>query len=148
MHNGFESRFSEYQTDIISVCLEYCEKKCDKIFIHIIFGDDTVFSNFFYQIDGTMRKKARLANSGISGSLLRQKSALKIISDDGKKIMALFEEFKRQIPTEIKLTYDAASKGLKADYKYEPVTSAEKSETAVTDAWFEELADIPGAAGS
>ena len=139
MANSFESRFSEYQAGMINVCLEYCQYKCDKVYVHIINGKDSVFTNFFFSINGILRKKSNLGDSDATVSMPRQKEALKIVSDNAKKIYALFEEYKRPTPTELKIVYDARSKGLKADYSYEPVVSADKPETAVTEAWFNEI---------
>ena len=36
MKEGFEQIFSDIQTDMVSICLEYVEKKADKIYICII----------------------------------------------------------------------------------------------------------------
>ena len=34
MKEGFEQIFSDIQTDMVSICLEYVEKKADKIYIY------------------------------------------------------------------------------------------------------------------
>ena len=136
MDSNFEKQFSELQADMISICLEYSERKCETIFIHIICENESVFANFFFRINGIMRKKAKLNDAESSVSMARQKEALSIITKDTRKIIDLCEKNGRPVPTEFKLVYDVASGSLQADYSYEPVTSSQKSDRIVSEEWF------------
>lgn len=136
MNSSFEKQFSELQADMISVCLEYCERKSEMIFIHIICENNSIFSNFFFRIDGIMRKKGRLNDAAAPVSIVRQKEALSIITKDVREIISLCEKNGRPVPTEFKLVYDVAMGSLKADYSYESVTSSMKSDRVVSEEWF------------
>ena len=136
MNSSFEKQFSELQADMISVCLEYCERKSEMIFIHIICENNSVFSNFFFRIDGIMRKKGRLSDTAAPVSIVRQKEALSIITKDVREIIGLCEKNGRPMPTEFKLVYDVAKGSLKSDYSYESVTSSMKSDRVVSEEWF------------
>lgn len=142
MNNNFETRFSGYQSDIISLCLEYCDGKCDKIYVHANMSDGTVFTNFFYRINGVVRKKHKLSDTNTTVSYQKQKAALKIITTNVWNIVALFEEFKRQVPCEMKIIYNANDKSIKANYSYEP--KAVMSDVTITEAWFKEIEEGQG----
>ena len=136
MDNSFEKQFSELQADMVSVCLEYSERKCETIFIHIICEKDSVFSNFFFRTNGIMRKKGKLSDMEPPVSMMRQKEALSIITNDTRKIIDLCGKSGKPMPTEFKLVYDVTAGSLKADYSYDPVTSPEKSDRIVSEEWF------------
>ena len=136
MDNNFEKQFSDLQADMISVCLEYSERKCETIFIHIICENDSVFTNFFFRTNGTLRRKGKLSDTEASVSMTRQKEALSIITNNMREIISLCDKNSKPVPTEFKLVYDVAMRSLKAEYSYEPITSPEKSDRIVSDEWF------------
>ncbi len=47
MKEGFEQIFSDIQTDMVSICLEYVEKKADKIYIYASYEAKTISCDFF-----------------------------------------------------------------------------------------------------
>ena len=52
MKEGFEQIFSDIQTDMVSICLEYVEKKADKIYIYASYEAKTISCDFFYSVNG------------------------------------------------------------------------------------------------
>ena len=139
MDGSFEKQFSELQADMISVCFEYCERKSDTIFVHFICENNSIFANFFFRIDGNMRKKGRLDDSGTPVSVMRQKEALSIITNDMRAILSLCDQNSKPVPTEIRIVYDVKKDSLRADYHYDQICSSEKTDRAVSDEWFDEL---------
>ncbi|WP_058487118.1 hypothetical protein [Defluviitalea phaphyphila] len=66
---------------------------------------------------------------------------MNIINEDIEKIHKLCNEYKRPMPTEIKLIYDVKKNSLKAEYKYDMVYSNDPIKTAydVAMEWFEKI---------
>ena len=50
MGKMFEDYFSEIQADMVSICLEYVEKRAEKIYIYCSFEDGMISSGFFYKL--------------------------------------------------------------------------------------------------
>ena len=76
----FEDYFTEIQSDMVSICLEYVENKADEIYIYTSFESNVATSNYFYNIGGNILKKHNLnnANNGFNYdvSLERQRDCL------------------------------------------------------------------------
>lgn len=51
MGKMFEDYFSEIQADMVSICLEYVEKRAEKIYIYCSFEDGMISSGFFYKVN-------------------------------------------------------------------------------------------------
>ena len=71
----------------------------------------------------------------------RQKALLNIILEDIKKIHALCAEYRKDMPTEMKLIYDVKKNSLKADYCYENLWTDSETKLAlhICEEWFEEV---------
>ncbi|EJO5349458.1 hypothetical protein ACTQ4K_15580 [Clostridium sporogenes] len=149
MNKSFEDFFSELQADMVSICLEYVENKADKIYIYCSFEECIISSDFFYVINDKTVRKHKLndaINIGIDGfrydtSVERQKGVISIINEDIEKIYMLCKEYKREMPTEIKLIYDVNKNSLKAEYKYNLIYSNDPIKTAddIAIEWFENI---------
>jgi hypothetical protein len=137
----FEKQFSGLQADMISVCLEYCERKCNQIFVHIICDDGNIFVDFFFCTNGKMQKRWEINNLDVAVSNMRQKEALSIIMQNAKKILELCKTDKKPMPTELKLVYDIEAGRLNADYNYDMVFSLDKSKRIISEEWFCQLAN-------
>lgn len=130
----FEDYFTEIQSDMVSICLEYVENKADEIYIYTSFESNVATSNYFYNIGGNILKKHNLnnANNGFNYdvSLERQRDCLQILIDDIKQLVEVCKKYGRPMPTEIKMVYDVKTKQFNADYKYNLVHSNHKTKTA------------------
>ncbi len=71
----------------------------------------------------------------------RNFTVLDILNEDIGKIKALCKEYKRDMPTEMKLMYDVQSGNFKAEYKYDLVYTNDEIKTAthIFNEWFEEI---------
>ena len=149
MSKVFEDYFSELQTDMVSICLEYVEKKADKIYIYCSFEKGVISSDFFYCINDKVVRKHKLndavtMDSGkfrYDTSVARQKGVMNIINDDIEKLYKICNQYNKEMPTEIKLVYDVNKNSLKANYKYDLVYSNDPIKTAddIAMEWFEEV---------
>ena len=147
MNIVFEDYFSELQADMVSICMENVEKRANIIYVYCSCEKNTVASSYFYNINGKIVSRSKL-NDAISlsdkaydVSIERQKAVTEIINENIKKIMKVCSEYKRPMPTEMKLIYHVNENSLKAEYKYENVYSETQTKTAydAADEWFDEI---------
>lgn len=146
MTKAFEDNFSEFQADMVAICLEYASNRVDEIYIYCSSEEKVISSNFFFRINGMLVRKHKLndvANFGTdvftyNTSGYRQRVALKIINENIEKIIELCKEFDRKMPTEMKLIYNVKRNSLVADYKYDLVYTNDPEKTAddVENEWF------------
>lgn len=52
MYQVFEDKFSEIQTDMIDICLEYANYDADMVYIYASSESNMVTCNYFYKING------------------------------------------------------------------------------------------------
>ena len=83
----FENHFSEIQTDMVDICLEYVEDRAEKIYIYCSFEGGVQSCNFFYKVNGKVVKKSRLNDVIVDGqeeydvSIPRQRDVMAILND-------------------------------------------------------------------
>ncbi|WP_212926554.1 immunity protein YezG family protein [Oceanobacillus sp. J11TS1] len=143
----FEAKFSELQADMVSICMEYVENRADKIYVYASCERNLISSKFFYLINNKLVKSHKLNDALKQGekdydvSLDRGFMVLDIINEDIEKIKKICEEYKKDMPTEMKLIYDVRSGKFKAEYKYDFVYTDKDHKTAsdIADEWFEEI---------
>jgi len=133
----FEKQFSDFQADMVSICLEYCEKKADTIFIYTIYWQEkkimsSTSTNFFFRVNNEMRAKHKIDGDV---SFERQKATMKILAENATKIAKLFEQHNRPLPSEMKIVYDVNTNSIKADYTYD-LDFAGKGSHDLHDEWF------------
>ncbi|KFZ40026.1 MULTISPECIES: hypothetical protein [Thermoactinomyces] len=148
MEKVFEDYFSELQGEIVAICAEYADYKADGIYIYCSYEDKMYSFNVFYKMNGKVVHKHRLNETLEEGqrerfdvSRERQRSMLKIGLGYLEEIHKKCQEFNRDMPTEIKIHYNAKENKLRARYQYDPVWSDTK-ELAPPDifiSWFEEV---------
>ncbi len=144
----FEDYFSELQTDMVAICLEYVDNKADDIFIYCSYEPKMYVFDFFYKINGKVVHKHQLNEATkemnrqhYDVSRERQKAALRIGSQNLKLIHKKCEEFNKDMPTEIKLYYDVKKNNLKGKYRYDLVYSNDEVllPDDILELWFEEV---------
>ena len=141
MKISFEDQFTELQADMVAVCLEYAEGMADTVFIYASCEGDIISSNFFYRVNGRLKKKHKLNDNSdrhIDTSVKRQQYVMKVLNDDIEKTKALCAGLKRPMPTEMKLVFDLKTKALSAKYQYEPIytNSIDKTAMTISEDWF------------
>ncbi|MEH7294604.1 DUF600 domain-containing protein [Priestia megaterium] len=141
----FEDKFSELQADMISICMEYVEDRADKVYVYASREEGVTASDFFYLINDKYVERHKVNDAWekekYDVSTKRQLMVLNIINDDVEQIEELCREHERDMPTEMKLIYDAKSGRFKAEYKYDLVHTNDDIKTAsdIADEWFEEV---------
>ena len=125
---------------MLSICLEYAEKRADKIYVYTSLEKDVISCDFFFEINGNIVRKHELNNAVNDGSFHyntspeRQKAAIHILAQKIIDFYTLCTENHQEMPTEIKLTYNVKTNKFAANYKYEPVTSSN-----VFEEWIDEI---------
>lgn len=128
MEKVFEDYLAELQGDMVSVCLEYVNNQSDDIYIYCSCEEGTYSFDVFYKMNGKIVRKHQLNEvlKEINGpkeiydvSSERQSSLLGI--DLLKEIHKKCKEFNREMPTEIKMHYNARENKLRAKYQYDLV---------------------------
>lgn len=147
----FEDYFSELQSDMVAICLEYVENKADEIFIYCSYEPEMYVFDFFYKINGKIVHKHQLNeatkeldsqhNQVYDVSRDIQRAALRIGNQNLKLIHKKCEEFNKEMPTEMKLYYNVNQNSLKGRYRYDLVytNDDELLPDDIIDLWFEEV---------
>lgn len=150
MMSEFEDRFSELQADMISICMEYVEDRADKVYVYASCEEGVISSRFFYLINKQYVKSHKVNDAVAKGdekydvSPQRGFMVLRIINENIEGIKELCKEYGRDMPTEMKLIYDAKSGKFQAAHKYELIYTHDDIKTAghIADEWFEEVKNI------
>lgn len=145
MGKVFEDYFTELQTDMISICLEYAEDRAEKIYIYCSYENNMISGDFFYKINGKVVHNNMLNDAIVDGeksydvSIDRQKGAIDIITDDILSLKKLCQEYQRDMPTQIKLIYDVVENKVQADYRYDLIFSNDKKKTSydIFEEWYQ-----------
>lgn len=139
----FEDYFTEIQSDMVSVCLEYCYEKADVIYILGSYEADMLSCHWFFDFAGEIIEKHKIntVSSKYEVTIQRQKQCMSVLMEDMKKIIALCKEHQRPMPTEIRLIYNVKTHKIDSRYNYEPVWSNHptKMSTHIKDEWIQEL---------
>lgn len=144
----FEDYFTDLQADMVSICLEYSEKRVEKIYIYGSIENNTTAFNVFFEAKGKILHLNELnsvleENNKIDDHIDRQFGVLQIGVEDLEKIEELCKEYSMDIPTEIKIEYDVLKNSMDAKYQYKNVYSNTKDKTDddVFNDWFDEVSN-------
>ncbi len=154
MDYTFEKQFSEILSNMVAACIGYCKNNAEKVFIHMSHEGGVYFWEFFFQIHGVIVTHGfvdyalRPGDTPISRreALDGQGPAQDVLCREGMKLVQLFKECRRELPTEIRLVYDARTNGLDTKCRYDPVWSKDPNRWVddVFFAWMEDEAQKLG----
>ena len=112
----FEDLLMEIQSDLVSLGLEYSNSQIDEIYLYGYIEEGSYFFNLFFKKNGEIIKLNQI--------------------NDLEKIEILFENNKKEVPTEIKIIYNKSSNSLKSKYSYSPI-SDDTSELELFNNWYD-----------
>lgn len=116
----FEDKLSEIQKDMISLALELAEDKIDTAYIYGSYENNSLSFNSFFAKDNKVYTINKLDQLGIENLTKdRMFQYLDIGISDLERFITLFQEDKKQAPTQLKLVYDNVNKKANAKYSYE-----------------------------
>ncbi|RSI72560.1 hypothetical protein D8859_08830 [Streptococcus oralis] len=138
----FEDKLSEIQKDMISLALELAEDKIDTVYIYGSYENNSLFFNSFFAQDNKVYTINKLDQLGIENLTTdRMFQYLDIGITDFKRFITLFQENKKQAPTQLKLVYDNVNKKAKAQYSYDLFYSNSDTLTSydIFMEWYKEI---------
>ncbi|MGT2743050.1 hypothetical protein ACVRXX_07110 [Streptococcus plurextorum] len=138
----FEDNISMKQKDMISLALELSECKADKIYIYGSSEAGIISFNCFFEKKNMLYTINKLPLIGVKQmSNDRMFAFLKIGSEDLEELLEFFKIEGKEIPTQIKIIYDANNHKAKAQYSYELIHSVSETITPeeVFLKWYEEV---------
>ena len=138
----FEDKLSEIQKDMISLALELAEDKIDTAYIYGSYENNSLSFNSFFAEDNKVYTINKLDQLGIENLTTdRMFQYLDIGISDLERLITLFQEDKKQAPTQLKLVYDNVNKKANAKYSYEIFYSNSDSLTPedIFMEWYKEI---------
>ena len=138
----FEDKLSEIQKDMISLALELAEDKIDTVYIYGSYENNSLFFNSFFAQDNKVYTINKLDQLGIENLTTdRMFQYLDIGINDLERLITLFQEDKKQAPTQLKLVYDNVNKKAKAQYSYDLFYSNSDTLTSydIFMEWYKEI---------
>lgn len=138
----FEDKLSEIQKDMISLALELAEDKIDTAYIYGSYENNSLSFNSFFAKDNKVYTINKLDQLGIENLTTdRMFQYLEIGISDLERLITLFQEDKKQAPTQLKLVYDNVNKKANAKYSYEIFYSNSDSLTPedIFMEWYKEI---------
>lgn len=138
---SFEDKFTEQQTNMIALALEYAEALNQSIEAVYIYASKeqnmSDFDVFFRTVQGYF-KKHKLSDKP---EINLQRQLIDIGLNDWMAIEELCQQYEKPMPTQLKLIYETATKRVKATYSYDLLYST--SDALLSDdifnQWFEEV---------
>ncbi len=142
----FEDLFSAYQSEMIRQSIAYAEKRAEKIYIYSDLEEGALMARPAFRIDGkfyTDNDWDRAIREGKESSSLTKEEKRDIsltILCYSYAVRELCVQYKRAVPTVIKLIYDAKTRQVRAQYGYERLKSlSEYDDNIRCRMWFDEI---------
>ena len=142
----FEDLFSAFQSEMIRQGIALAENRAEKIYIYSDLEDGAFTAQPLFRINGEYYTEGGIAKAVKEGKMTSSLSKQEK-SDIRWTIMAyavavrwLCRDYGRDIPTVIKLIYDAKTRQVRAQYGYERLKSlSEYDDNARCRMWFDEI---------
>ena len=142
----FEDLFSEYQSEMIRQSIAYAENRAEKIYIYsdlecgaIMARPAFIIEGKFYT-DNDWNRAIREGQESSSLSREEKRDIRRTILCYAVAVRELCLEYKRDVPTVIKIVYDAKTRQVRAQYGYERLKSLSDCETEIRcRMWFDEI---------
>ena len=142
----FEDLFSEYQSEMIRQSIAYAEKRAEKIYIYsdlecgaIMARPAFIIEGKFYT-DNDWNRAIREGRESSSLSREEKRDIRRTILCYAVAVRELCLEYKRDVPTVIKIVYDAKTRQVRAQYGYERLKPLSDCETEIRcRMWFDEI---------
>ena len=142
----FEDLFSAFQSEMIRQGIALAENRAEKIYIYSDLEDGAFTAQPLFRINGEYYTEGGIAKAVKEGKMTSSLSKQEK-SDIRWTIMAyavavrwLCRDYKRAVPTVIKLIYDAKTRQVRAQYGYERLKPlSEYADETRCRMWFDEI---------
>lgn len=142
----FEDLFSEYQSEMIRQSIAYAENRAEKIYIYSDLECGAIMARPAFLIEGKFytdndwNRAIREGRESSSLSREEKRDIRRTILCYAVAVRELCLEYKRDVPTVIKIVYDAKTRQARARYGYERLKPLSDCETEIRcRMWFDEI---------
>ncbi|MCL2490679.1 MAG: hypothetical protein FWF36_08180 [Propionibacteriaceae bacterium] len=111
----FEDVFSDAQTEMIGVAMEYADNSVEAIYIFVAIVNTVVFAQALFVKGGNLYEQHVLPGVDTSGK--RQQDSMDYVASQAERIIQAGETYHRTVPSEYRLRYDAKANSLAAKYQ-------------------------------
>lgn len=141
---NFEEEFSDKQTEMIQLSLEYADRVDQKVDTLYIYGSNEKNSysfNIFYISENKIFTMRSLPGNNFEDLNNLIFHVLKIGTDDVKELKKICEKYNQPMPTQIKLIYDHKQNKVKGKYSYDLFYSNSDMLTSgnIFEQWYNEV---------
>lgn len=130
----FEDSFGRLVGELVNVCLEYSSGIVDGVYIYMNFMDDKPFSDFFFSINDNVVDKYFICTGE---NMCDGYVAENYVYEKSEEIREAFKCYNKNMPLEIKITYDVLKNNLNVDSNYTDYKNAKK-DTGISK-WIDSL---------
>lgn len=120
MKQGYEEVFSNFQSEYISLCLEYAEGKAEEVFAYLYRTDTMRMFNAFFRSDGKILAASQMQTTCSDDEFME------VGRDDISKLEEICHEYEAELPNEIKMHYDVKTGKFDAKVSYENYSIKDK----------------------
>ena len=142
----FEDLFSAFQSEMIRQGIALAENRAEKIYIYSDLEDGAFTAQPLFRINGEYYTEGGIAKAVKEGKMTsslskQEKSDIRwTILGYAYAVRELCLEYKRAMPTVIKIVYDAKTRQVRAQYSYERLKPLnEYADEARCRMWFDEI---------
>jgi len=140
----FEEEFSDKQTEMIQLSLEYADRVAQKVDTVYIYGSNENNSysfNIFYISENKIFTMRSLPGNNFEDLNNLIFHVLKIGTEDVKELKKICEKYNQPMPTQIKLIYDNKQNKVKGKYSYDLFYSNSDTLTSgnIFEQWYKEI---------
>ncbi len=128
----FEDEFSDIQSGLISLCLEFTNSNVDMVFGYCSIEENSLMFNAFFKRDG----KILSARDAAYDSDVRE--FLKVGTSDLDKFRVVCAKWNQPCPKQIKMVYDVRTRKFNADISYESRIPYELKGNSIFMEWMED----------
>ena len=143
---SFDKRFRELINSMIKHAFEYVnfdKENVDTVYIYCSHEENVYSTGFFFKIKGQLRERHKVNIDGLNYHISDrlQEQIMIAIRKDCERLVNLFVQFRRKVPTQLKIEfYPKTGKfNIKLDYELHWSNTDELLPEDIEDKWFEEL---------
>lgn len=142
----FQRKFENITREMVSLAFEYVnndDKNVEGVFIIGSNEDEFVYYDCFFRINGNLLERHKINDTGQKYNVSdeAQLKFIKLANQDLKDLINLFKEYKKDVPTLIKMEYypKTGKFDCNLDYDIHYSNKSDGTPHEVAELWFDEL---------
>lgn len=138
----FEERIAELQKKMLALSMEYSDNSASKVYLYASHENNLFDFDAFFEVGDEILKKHKIPLGLTQNQMIeRQRMFIDLGLSDFIEFCEIFSSYDKQIPTQLKLTYDSVGKKASAEYSYDLFYSNSDTLTSddIFEQWFKEV---------